>query len=174
MRAEKQLLLDQVRDRMRESTGFAVMSYEKIDPNLFFTLRSGLREVMGELHIVKKRIFLKAAEEIGLRIDRDALRGHIGMVCSQGDVLDAVKALFAYRKEHKDKVDVPVAYMEGEVCSREQVAEIARLPGKSEMRAQLLGTLTAVPTQTVGVMHGVLASIPHCLEAKVAKANTES
>ena len=106
MRAEKQLLLDEVVNQIKESKTFVITSYDKIDPNLDHDLRTSIAKAGGNYSVVKKRLLLKAASDLGITLDTGMLEGHIALATSNDEGIATTKALFDFTKENKDMLKV--------------------------------------------------------------------
>lgn len=169
MRPEKQLLLDEVKRQIQNAPGFVLMSYQKMDPNLTSEFRNAISEGGGFLYVVKKSIFLKAAEEAGLSIDESMISGHLGVVYSGEDTVTTTKTVYKYKKNYSEMLDVLGASFEGKICTPQEVEEISKLPSKDEMRAQFLGVLAAPMSETVGTIQSILTSVIYCVENKIQK-----
>lgn len=166
MRQEKQLLLDDIKDRFNQSKGFILTRYNKLDPNLASQFRMSLLKAGGDFEIIRKRILMKAAEAAGQTLDRALLEGHIGIIFANTDLLQTSKAVFKFKSENEDILDVIVGRFEGETYSGKDVEALSKLPSKEEMQAQLLGLFEAVPAQTLSVIDALLVSLGHCLDNK--------
>ena len=68
MRPEKQLLLDDIKEKINHSKGFVLTRYSKMDPNLASQFRTALHQTGGDFEVIRKRILLKAAEAAGCTI----------------------------------------------------------------------------------------------------------
>lgn len=171
MRKEKQLLLNEVKEKVEKAPSFVITSYRGLNPNLGFDIRKVLCDAGSEFTVVKKRLFLKVAEEIGVQIDHRLLEGHIAIVSSGEDTVGMAKALYGFAKDHQEVFNVLGGYFDGKVCSATEVEQISKLPTKEEMQAMFLSTLEAPLSQTLGVFDAVLTSVIHCLNAKMDKEN---
>ena len=69
MRAEKQLLLDEIKEKIEESSGFVTLNYQNFTSSRAREFRDKMAEAGGEFEVVKKRVFAKAAESQGISID---------------------------------------------------------------------------------------------------------
>jgi large subunit ribosomal protein L10 len=167
MRPEKQLLLDEIRDKIDSSKAFIVARYTKLDPNLSSSFRMKLDEAASDFEVVKKRILLKAAKESGCPIDEALLDGyHIGIVYANADPLPMTKVVFKFQKDHEDVLQVLGGRFEGQTYSAKDVETLSKLPSKTELQAQLLGLFEAVPAQLLAVFDALLTSTVHCLDNK--------
>jgi large subunit ribosomal protein L10 len=165
MRKEKQLLLDEVTDKVTGDRAWILASYKNLTANGAGDFRKRLREAGGELEVVRKRLLMKAAASAGIELERTALEGHLAVIIAGEDPVGATKATFAFAKE-TDTVEVLGGKFEGTFHTAENVKRIAELPSRDEMRAQLLGTLEAPMSQTLAVMEALLTAVPHCLQNK--------
>ncbi|MBY0530029.1 MAG: 50S ribosomal protein L10 [Rhabdochlamydiaceae bacterium] len=172
MRAEKQFLLDEIKDKMTRSKALVLTSYKRLQPNVVAGFRSTLSQLGGSLEVVRKRVLLKAAQVAGVTIDADLLEGHIAVIFADEDPVQTTKAIYQFCKENEEILRVLGGRFEGAVCSAQDVEQISKLPSKDEMRAQFLGTLEAPMSQTLAVMEALLSSVMHCLENKSQQSNS--
>lgn len=169
MREEKQLLLDEVKEKIENSKGFIITRYASLTAFRAREFRDKMAEIGGEFEVVKKRVFMKAAETCGIKIDLETLSGHVGVIFAQDDTTQIAKAAVKYGEANENAIALLGGRIEGESCSAEDVEAIAKLPGLSELRAQVLGLFEAPMAQTVGALQAALTSILYCLEEKSKK-----
>lgn len=169
MRKEKQYLLDEIKEKLKESNAFVLTSYQGIDPNVTSEFRISLFEAGGVLCAHKKRIFLKAAEELGLEIGKEMLKGHLGVVYAGEDSVATTKAVFKFKKDNDMQLEILGGLFEGKICSPDVLKEVSMLPGKEEMRAQFVGVLEAPLSGLVSVMEASASELVSCLDQKVQK-----
>lgn len=169
MREEKQLLLDEIKEKIEDSKGFVALNYQNFTADRTREFRSLMAEVGGEFEVVKKRVFIKAAESVGIQIDPETLKGHVGIVFAREETTPIVKGSVKYGEDNEQAVTVLGGHIDGVVCTAEDVEAIAKLPSLQEMRAQFLGLLEAPMAQTAQVLQAALTSVLYCLEEKGKK-----
>lgn len=169
MRAEKQLLLDEIKEQIDGHDSFVIMQYSGLDANRTTEFRNQLADLGGSLEIVKKRVLFKAAQDLGIELDLATLTGHIGLVLAGKDSVQAIKVVFELKKELKDRINVLGGHFDGRLLTGEDVETLSKLPSEDEMRAQLLGVLAAPMQQTVGAMNALLCSVLYAMENKIKK-----
>jgi len=169
MRAEKQLLLDEIKDLIEENASFVVMQYIALKANTATDFRRRIAEMDGKVEVVKKRLLVKAAQQAGIQLDLQELPGHIGLVFAGHDPVQTTKAVYKLKKETNNAVDVLGGRFEGQLYNADDVEKLSKLPGRDEMRAQLLGMFEAPQAQTIAVMQSLLCSVLYCLENKIEK-----
>lgn len=166
MRAEKSLLLNEIKEMIDDSNVMIITNYQHFKPEDSWNFRTKLREQESNFEVVKKTVFAKAAEKSGLEINVDALPGHIGVVFAKGDGIGTSKAIFQFKDASLEDLSVLSGWFDGVEMSNEQVLALSKLPSQDEMRAQFVGLLEAPMSQTVSVMQSLLTSILYCLDQK--------
>ncbi len=173
MRKEKQFLLDEIKEKLSESKDFVLTSYEGIDPNLASDFRTSVLDSGGLFSVVKKRVFLKAAEEVGIKIDKEILKGHIGIVYSGKDTIATTKAVYKFKKQNDKLLEVLCGLLEGKMCSPEDLKEMAQLPSQKQMQAEFLGALEAPLSAIVSAMDASISGVISCIDQKVQKESKQ-
>ncbi len=171
MRAEKQFLLDEIKEKIKSSNAMIVTNYKSVTPNKAWDFRHKLREMESSFEVVKKRIFLKATQECGLEVNLDQLDGHIGVIFTKDDTVGPAKQIFTFNKENGAEISVLYGVLEGKKYSAEDIEALSKLPNMPEMRAQFLGLLEAPMSQTLSVMQSLLTSVIYCLDNKAKQAS---
>lgn len=166
MREEKQLLLDEIKEKIDQSTAMVLTSYQQLSPNMTASFRETLRKQGGTLEVVRKRVLIKAAQAAGISLNVDELEGHIAVIFTQADPVTTTKLVFQFSKDNEDVLKVLGGQFEGQLVSGKDVEIISKMPGKDEMRAQFLGLLEAPMSQTLAVVEALLSTVMHCLENK--------
>ncbi len=172
MRAEKQFLLDEIQEKITTAKALVFASYKKLEPNVAAGFRSNLAKTGGSLEVVRKRILIKAAQVAGVTIDKKLLEGHIAVFFAEQDPVQTAKTIFQFSSENAEVLKVLGGRFEGAMCSAQDVEQISKLPGKDEMRAQLLGTLEAPLSQTLAVFEALVTSVIYCLDNKCQQTNS--
>lgn len=166
MRPEKQLLLDEIKGQIDKYSAFVIMSYKALDANTANGFRNTVAQSGGNVEVVPKRVFIKAADAAGIKLDVEKLPGHIGLVFASKDALETTKLIFKFSQETENAIEVVGGRFEGRLYSGPEMEMLSTLPSKDEMRAQFLSVLEAPMSSTLAVMEAALTSIPYCLDNK--------
>jgi large subunit ribosomal protein L10 len=166
MRAEKQYLLDEMREGIDNSEMMMVLSYQKLDANNTAEFRKEIGKVGGSMLVVKKRIFLKAAESAGYPLKYQDMKGHVGLVFSTGEAITTTKTIFKFRETNEKTLEILGGHFQKRLCTPVDFEKISKLPSLDEMRSQFIGLLQAPMADTLSVVHALLTSVMHCLENK--------
>jgi large subunit ribosomal protein L10 len=164
MRAEKQFLLDEVIDQIDQYKSFLIMRYTALKANMANEFRREVANTGGNVEILRKRLLIKAAKNAGVELTLEQLQGHIGLIFAGPDAIQTTKIAIRYGKEAGNAIQVLGGNIDGRLYTAEQVEMLSTLPGKDEMRAQLLSTFEAPMSQTLAVMDSILTSVLHCMD----------
>lgn len=166
MKIEKQYLLDEIKGQISGATAFVFTQYGKLSANRANEFRRTLQKHGGHFEVVKKRVLVKALEQAGHAIAVDDLTGHIGIVVATTDPLELTKAVLKFSEANESVLTAVGGYFEGILVGAADVARIATLPSRDQMRAELLGLMEAPMSQTLAVIEALLSSVPHCIQNK--------
>jgi len=157
MRDEKHLLLDEIKQKIDSSTALIVARYDRLPPNLSWEFRDQLAKSGGILEIVRKRVFLKAAEQAGIKLEESLLKGHIGVVfVQQPDAMPSAKMVFKFSGDNQNLLEVVCGQIEGKMYSASEVEMLAKLPSQDELRAQFIALLVSPMSQTLAVFDALI------------------
>jgi large subunit ribosomal protein L10 len=173
MRPEKNILLKEIRDKIDASKALVLATYTKMSPNMAANFRMNIGKTGGSFEVVKKRVLIKA-EQAGFALDRNALKGHVGVVFAEQDPVQTTKYVYQFVKDNEEILQVIGGRFEGTMCSAKDVQIISQLPNRDEMRAQLLGLFEAPMSQTLATVEALLCSVLFCLENKAAESQETS
>lgn len=167
MRKEKALLLDEIKEKISASKAMIVTRYEKLEPNASWVLRDRLAKTGSLFEVVRKRVFLKAAEHAGIQIDESFLQGHVGVIfVNQTDAMPSAKTVIKFSEENGETLKVLCGQIEGKVVPGAEIEALSKLPGIDEMRAILLALFTSPMSQTLSVLEAVMAEPLSVIEQK--------
>lgn len=169
MKKEKQYLLDEIKSQLQHSPSFLLAQYTALDANKANEFRKELNKVGGTLEIIKKRVFVKAAEEIGTVFAIDSLTGHVGLILANENPVEVTKSIMKYSEENNSLFNLIGGFVEGSVLGAADIQKLATLPSKAEMQAQFLGLLEAPMAGTLSVMESVMTSVMHCMNNRDQK-----
>ena len=88
-------------------------------------------------------------------------------------IVNTLKPGNGISKENGELLEVCLGRFDGQLYQAADAKKLSELPGRDEMRAQLLATFEAPMSQTLSVVEALLTSVPHCLENKCKKIESE-
>lgn len=128
-------------------------------------LRRQLREHGVEYRVAKNTLSLIAANRVGMTGLEELLRGPSAIAFGGGDEITVAKTLTDYARVSKI-LTVKGGVLGRQVIGAEAVSELAALPGKSQLQADLVGAVQSPIASLIGVLNGVLSGVVHALEER--------
>ena len=169
MRKEKQLLLDEMKGLIADRPEFLVTRYEKLTAEMASELRNTVAKTGGEVEVMPKRLLMKAASDNGVELDRQMLEGHIAVIFASSDVIETIKVVNGFSKDNGKCLTIVAGRTDGRLYGAAEVEILSKLPGRDQMRSELLATLQAPMSSTLSTMQALLASVPCCIQNKLDK-----
>jgi large subunit ribosomal protein L10 len=163
-KAQKQELVMALATQLRRSPTVYVTDFTGLDVAKITQLRRRLRQAGTEFVVVKNTLALRAfgaAQVAGLE---SHLAGPTGLVLAGADPVGAAKVLADFAREF-EKPAIKAGLVDGKAVTPEQVKRLASLPPRTELLAQLGGTLQAPLAGFVGALNGLLMNVVGALEA---------
>jgi large subunit ribosomal protein L10 len=125
-------------------------------------LRGELRKDGNTYSVVKNTLFKIAAGDLASRLE-SYLAGPTGVVFAGADPIAPAKALKTFSDTVK-RIAVKAAYIDGQVVDAKQVEQLAKLPPRIDLIANLVGTLANPIRGLVTVLSGNQGGLVRVLE----------
>lgn len=163
-RSEKAAIIDSIRDRADKASLAALTDFKGMTVDELTGLRVKLRDVGGEYHVVKNTLARIAYTDGKHDVLKDKFHENCGIALAFDDPVQVAKALSDFAKQSK-LFQLRCASLDGKEMSAEQIEALAKLPGREQLLAQLLGTMNAIPTNLVSLFANMLRGLLYALKA---------
>ena len=161
-RTEKDQLVAELKDKIKGAPALYYTDFTGLNVKRMTDLRRRLRKANVEYVVIKNSLALRAVNESGLVAER--LRGPTGLVVAR-DPVSAAKVLQDFAKENDQKPKVKGGMLEGRAIAVAQVKQLASMPSREQMLAQLGAGLQSPLAAFVGALNGLLYMFAGALEA---------
>ena len=158
---------------LKNSVSGVVVDYSGITVADDTKLRKELRESGCTYKVVKNTLLSRALKEAGIEGLDSVLEGTTAIAVSAEDYVAPARILAGFA-EKNEKFTVKAGYADGEVLNAARVAEIAKLPSKEVLLAQVLGGLNAPITGFATVLNGTMKGLVVALNAIAEKKGAEA
>jgi large subunit ribosomal protein L10 len=158
---QKAAVVQEVAAQIERSEAVFAVDYRGITVPQAAELRQRLNDAGARFRVVKNTLTLRAAERAGADDLKQLLEGPTAFTFVNpegGDVALAAKALAQFGREH-DLLGFKGGRMNGAPLTVEQIQEIARLPAREVLDAQLVGTLASPVTGLVRGLNQLIAGL---------------
>jgi len=141
-RQQKELVVDGLRKDLLSSKAAFLVVYKGLNVGQMQELRSSLRSKGGALKVAKARLMKRAVDgQEGIGDLVPFLHDQVGLVFAGEEVADVAKALSDFAKG--SSLDLVAGVFESTIIEKEKIIQIASLPPREVLLAQLCGTLNA-------------------------------
>ncbi|MFM9150014.1 MAG: 50S ribosomal protein L10 [Solirubrobacterales bacterium] len=146
-RQQKEALVEELGEEIRQSESIFAIDYRGISVSQSAELRGKLREADASFRVVKNRLTKLAAEKAGVAELEPMLDGPTALTFVRGDTATAAKAITTFNREY-EVLSYKGGLMGDMLLDEDRFKEIARLPSRDALNAQLAG-MVASPIVTL-------------------------
>jgi large subunit ribosomal protein L10 len=161
-KSEKEQLVSELAQKLRGARALYYTDFTGLNVKRMTDLRRRLRRSGIEYVVIKNTLALRAVNESGLVSER--LRGPTGLVLAR-DPVTAAKLLSDFAKENDAKPTVKGGLLDGRSLDSAQVKQLATMPSREQMLAELGAGLQSPMAAFVGALNGLLYMFAGALEA---------
>ena len=155
--SEKQAIVAALTERIKNASAGVFVDYKGINVAQDTEMRTELRKNDVEYSVIKNTLTRFALDECGLKELDPILNGTTSLATSTGDPIAPFRILTDYAKKVEgDKFTIKAAFMDGQVLSQSEIAEISALPSKDALYSQVFGTLLAPITSLAVVLNQIV------------------
>ena len=169
-REDKQQEVTDLSDRFARSKAAFLVDFKGMDVESMVKLRKQLHPLQSEMKVVRNTLAIRALETHPTLKPAlaDKLVGTNAIVFVFEDPSAAAKALSKFGDE-VEAFELKTGVMDGAPLDKAAIKFLATLPGKNELRAQMLGVLSAPMTKFLGTLQAVPGGFVRVLQAHADK-----
>jgi len=161
----KKEILQELITKLKESKGVVLTDYQGMNVFQISRLRNELKEKRIEFKVVKNTLMEKASEELNVEDLTKDLIGCTAMAFCSDDGIAPARFLKEYFKKNKIDLKIKSGLIDGRVFSPERIMEIASLPSKDVLVAQMINGVKSPLYSLVFILQGPLRGLIYTLEA---------
>ncbi len=141
---QKKQEIEEINRELKETGGFLVFGFSGIPVNELNGFRSRLREIKGEMRIVKRRLLGICMKENKIDFEPDPFLGQTAFVSFRGDILDIAGVVYDFVKKEETEGKILGGYdsKEKEVYGAEYLERIGQLPSREVLLGQVVGGIS--------------------------------
>jgi large subunit ribosomal protein L10 len=171
-KARKEQKAEQVEvltEKLRTAKVALLTDYRGLTVTQLQELRGKLRTGDVEYRVVKNTLARRAAEAAGVADLQPELEGPVAIAFGYDDLSLPSKLINEFVRTTRLKLEVKGGLVEGRVFTPDQVKQLADLPSKATLIAQLMGTMQSPVGQLVGIMQTPVQQLIGVLNAYKTK-----
>lgn len=166
-REQKEEIVEELKDKIDRHQSITFVNFEGLGVKDFTELRKRLKEVGGEVKVVKKTLAEIAFDKA--EIDLRDYEGQVALVFGFEDKVRSVKA--AHEMERETEMELVGGYFDDRFVEREEMRKIAELPGRKELLEQLTRAVADPISGLVTTLQGNIKGLVYTLKAIQAEKN---
>ncbi len=164
-RLAKELMMQELTDALKERPNFFITNVGALQAEDTNRLRKRLRGLDARLLVMKRRLGARGLTGASLDGETTALlTGSIGLVLPREDVVEIAKLVVEFAKSSQEKFSVRGGWIDGQLLSQQRVEELAALPSKLVLIAQLIAAIEGPMSNVVFTLERVLGDVAWVLE----------
>lgn len=164
-RAQKEEMVELLRDEFGQAKSIIMASHVGISVNEVNKLRSEFRAQGVTYRVIKNTLARLALRGSDMESLADSFVGETALAYSFEDAVVPAKVASDYAAKN-DKFVIKGGYLDGTLLGVDQVDQLAKMPSKDELRAKLLRTFIAGPTNFVRLLNAVPQQFLLVLQAR--------
>ncbi|HEY6117685.1 MAG TPA: 50S ribosomal protein L10 [Candidatus Dormibacteraeota bacterium] len=171
-KARKEQKAEQVEvltEKLRTAKVALLTDYRGLTVTQLQELRGKLRTGDVEYRVVKNTLARRAAEAAGVAALQAELEGPVAIAFGYDDLSLPSRLINEFVRTTRLKLEVKGGLVEGRVFTPDQVKQLADLPSKATLIAQLMGTMQSPVGQLVGIMQTPVQQLLGVLDAYKTK-----
>lgn len=168
IRPEKQQAVAELKEAIQNAKSVVLADNLGLTVAQVTKLRKELREAGAELKVAKNTLINIAARELGIEGLEPYLKGTTTLALAHKDEAAAAKKIREFFAKDRDpKFVVKAGILEGKVIDANGVKELADLPSREVLLAQIAAGIQSPLQGVVGAINGLLASFAYALDARI-------
>jgi large subunit ribosomal protein L10 len=163
----KEKVVEDLRATLVSAPSVLLASATGISVNTVNDLRSKLRAKGISFRVVKNTLAKRAIAGTDMEILAPSFSGPTVVAYHPEEPGLAAKVLLDFKKENENFV-IKTGYADGVLLDAAGVETLSKLPGKDELRSQIAGLMTAVPSKLLSVFKAAQVDVVGLLKAREA------
>ena len=148
----------------------SIMGVGGVDNNV---MRGELKQKGVRLAVVKNSLFKRALSNENLDGAGDLLNGPCTIVYGGDSIVDVAKDLSDWTKK-LSALEIKGAYLDGSVLDAKGAQNLAKMPTRKELLAQVAATISAPGAKLAGAVAGPASQVAGCVKSIIEKAEKEA
>jgi large subunit ribosomal protein L10 len=142
--AEKEKLVDAFADELKEAKAILVINYLGLTVGEVTSMRKELRDNNVKMRVIKNTYLRRAAKKAGIEGLDDTFVGPTAVIytADADDITEPARIVSKYEDDY-DVLEIKGGMLEGKVTSKDEVKQLASIPGREGLLSMLVSVLQA-------------------------------
>ena len=171
-RPEKIAEVERITQSLQASQSLVLADYSGLTVEKMTIFRQQCRENKVECRVVKNRLAKIAADNAGLEVIKDHLKGPIAIMFGPESQVDPAKIVVEFAKLN-EAMEIRGGMVDGVYLDAEQVVALSKVPTRDELLSMMMSRINSPATGLALVLKGVMANLTRAIDA-VAQQKAEA
>jgi len=167
-RSQKEQSVSEIKKAWTDVQSIVLAEYRGLDVPTVTAVRDQFRKANCHYKVLKNTLVRIAIQGSRIEPISKLLEGPTAVIWSTESPSQPAKVATKIAKEH-EKFVIKGGYFDGQALDAKGVQSLATMPGKDELRAQVLMTFIAVPTDFVRLLAAAPTNFLYVLQARANK-----
>ena len=156
--------IEEIKAKIEKAQSVVLVDYRGLNVEQLTELRSKYREAGVDYKVYKNTMMRFAFKDSGLEEFNQYLKGPSAIAFGYDDPVNAAKITSEFIKDN-DKLEIKAGIVDGKIIGVEAVNNLAELPSKEVLIAQVLGGFNSPIQGFTNVLQGTIRSFATVLSA---------
>ncbi|MBI3324979.1 MAG: 50S ribosomal protein L10 [Candidatus Omnitrophica bacterium] len=172
-RLVKETMVQELTAQLRDRPGFFVASVGRLTAVDSDTLRKRLRSTRSTMLVVKRALGRQGIAALKLDGLDELLSGSVALILPGEELAPVAKLLVDFAKADQEKLSLKGGWVEGQLLDQKRLEELAGLPPKPQLAAQLIFAIEAPLADLVMTLEVSLSELVFVLEEAAKRKPSE-
>ena len=164
-RSDKDEFIGELQQKLDGASAFYLTDFTGLNVKQMTQFRARLRKQGVEYVVVKNTLAQRALQGLDVPDVAGFFTGPTGLVIGRDDAVAAAKALTDFAREFGDRPAVKVGIVDRREYNADQVKQLAEMPPREVLLAQIAGGLQQPMARLAGGMSQLLAGFARAVDA---------
>jgi len=138
----KKLVVSEIESLAKDAKSIVLVDYRGITVSQATELRDAVRSAGGTYKVYKNRLMKIAFENLGITFPASDFEGTTAVIFHSSDEVAPAKIALDGSKKYNNTLKLKSGYVSGEYYNTAEITNLANIPSREVLLAQLLGMLT--------------------------------
>lgn len=163
-KTEKSTLVAELAENLGRASIALLSEYKGMSAGESDDMRRRIRAVRAEFRVAKNTLLRRAVKDTKFAALESQLGGSVGLILSYADPVELAKTVSSF-KDLGEKFKIRGGVLDGKPLTAAEINDLASLPPREVIMAQLLGLLQAPATQLVRLLNEPGSMVARLIDA---------
>lgn len=171
----KPQVLEDLSEKLKTSTGLYFADFSRIQVGTVTALRASMRKKGIRMKVAKNTLIRRALGEAGISgLDSYLTGPTMVLFADDQDPMAPAKALVDFHKTNEGLLPMKAVSIDKQAYPGDQLANLAKMPGKKELQAQVVSLALGPGAQLIGIIKGPAGQVAGQIKALIEKLEKQA